>query len=740
MSIRFNNITAVPHPNGNRIDLKWVNPDPDEFPGVRVVRREGSHPTSAEDGIVVVEGMDLNSAVDNNLKGETVYYYMLFPYEGDPPEYQFYRQNRTSATATAPYNIAGRMYNLLPALYHRYDTVLPKTVPDGMLKEDEQRGQLRRFIDLPGHQLDQLFSFAKTILDSHNLDKVDGRLLPLLAQWIGWKTDHNLEIETQRNEIRNAPTLYKTIGIIPTVEATVKRISGWESRTKEFVHNVFLSNRPERMNLWLGQRSSTGQWLVPSDPLSLDFAYEGRPTASRDQDGVLWLFYHTFKKGGWEIWYKAFFVFETSLGFQNDLDNGNVPAGLIQMFNDKGFPLFLDSTVEKMAGGWLLTNIKTELEYTIQLKGNNLTIWTPSRSLTEGERIQKYPTAALQGDKLWVFWNVYDETDRIWRIDYRTRTNNEWSNIETFSDLPTDRRKPWAIVDHQGGLWLFWLERVDGLLTLKYNRHDGTDWQLDPAASFPLDGIEDPRVEDDMFVLFHPAALNQRIWVFWARKDLTAAPERRRWTVVYRVKRRIDPTVSDWSVIRSLPKDFPDSEYDDNEPAALVNADGNIEVFWNSNRGGSWSIVQNILDAREHTWGTSELTTDNPYSQRNPLPIASDEGLLLIFRSNESLTYHSKVYGATETVDFRYAGCTTVDTRNAAKISLRDTFDDFQTYTYAVGEKGKRTNDDQYARDTIGLYLTPDTSDQDEIDATILRIEKVLEEFMPITDRTVFIT
>ena len=32
------------------------------------------------------------------------------------------------------------------------------------------------------------------------------------------------------------------------VEATVKRIIGWESRTKEFAHNVFLSNRPERLN------------------------------------------------------------------------------------------------------------------------------------------------------------------------------------------------------------------------------------------------------------------------------------------------------------------------------------------------------------------------------------------------------------------------------------------------------------------------------------------------------------
>ena len=44
--MRLNKITATPHPTGNRIDLTWVNPDPDQYPGVRVVRREGTYPTS----------------------------------------------------------------------------------------------------------------------------------------------------------------------------------------------------------------------------------------------------------------------------------------------------------------------------------------------------------------------------------------------------------------------------------------------------------------------------------------------------------------------------------------------------------------------------------------------------------------------------------------------------------------------------------------------------------------------
>lgn len=742
--MRLENIIAIPHPYGNRIDLKWENPQPDQYPGVKVVRREGTFPTTPDDGYSVVERnaflfatdlsiiSDLDSRVipstlyqqflnkqiilsnnatvsieiqgskwlisdreqdfvlrkinsminayrkgidtivDQNLKSETVYYYTFFPFKGNPHEYIFGRYNRVAAMATGQYDMAGQMYNLLPGIYHRYDTVLS----DQVLDEDREKGELRRFLDIPGSLLDQFQSFAKAILNSYNLDKVDGRLLPLLAQWIGWKTDFSLEIESQRNEIRNAPSIYRTIGLIPTVEATVKRVSGWESRTKEFVHNVFLSNRPERLNIWVRQRSTTGEWSESTEPLSLDFAYEGRPTAVRDEEGVLWLFYHTYKKRQWNIWYKT---------FREDRE------------------------------------------------------WSPSQPFTNRKCIDKYPTAALQGETLWVFWSAYDETDQLWRINYRTRTDGDWSTVETFADPETERNKPWAVVDDIGGLWLFWLERVGAKWQLKYNRHDGTVWELDPAASFPLDGAEDPRVEGDVFVFFHPTDPNQRIWVFWARQEPTGSPDQTRWTVVYRVKQDIDPSVSDWSVIRTLPKATP-NDYHDREPAAIVNVDGNIELFWSSNRNGSWSIWRNILTIATHNWGTEEQVTNNPYSQRDPLPLSIDEGTLLIYRSNESLSYTSEVYGATETVDFRYAGCTTVDTQNAAKIALRGKFEDFQTYTYDAGKNGERTNTDWYARDTIGLYLNPDTMDPEKTQSGVSRIHGVLSEFMPTTDRAVFVT
>ena len=66
---------------------------------------------------------------------------------------------------------------------------------------------------------------------------------------------------------------------------------------------------------------------------------------------------------------------------------------------------------------------------------------------------------------------------------------------------------------------------------------------------------------------------------------------------------------------------------------------------------------------------------------------------MLVYHANDSVAYTSTVYGATETVDQRYAGSTTIDVRNTAKRALRGKFGDFQTFTSDVGQNGQRTDD-----------------------------------------------
>jgi Phage tail protein (Tail_P2_I) len=696
--MRFSNLVAVPHPSGNRIDLRWMHPNPAQFPGVRVVRRERTHPlsptpTSSQQGVVVADTNPTSpgqsqiqfradgsyTATDTGLKSETIYYYALFPYAGNPPNYDIDRHNRAVAMATGPYNIAGQMADLLPVLYHRHDTVMTSAAT--VAPADRRKGQLRRFLDLPGGQLDQLHSFARAMRDLHDLEKVDSRLLLLLAQWIGWQIDNRLETDTQRNDIRNAPHLYESIGLIPTVEATVKRLVGWESRTKEFVHNVFRSNQPERFNLWVREQNSAGVWSAPTTPLSLDFAYDGRPTAVRDPDGVLWLFYHTLRKGHWDIWYKNF------------------------------------------------------------REGRG---WTSSEPLTNRTLIDKYPTAVLHGTTLRVFWSTYNETDRMWQINFRSRTSRQWSPIAPLSALApfaTDdipRRQPSAVTDNAGMLWLFWLEQVGQQWQLRYNRYDGTNWTLAVPATFPVDAGADPRVEAPQFVVFHSTDAAQRLWVFWARTEPVGAVGQRRWRIVYRVKASLNPSATDWSAIRALPPGPTESQ--DREPAALVKTNGDVELFWSSTRNGSWSIWRATINRTTQVWGPAEMVINRPYTQCDPLPIPIATGTMLVYHANESVTYTSTVYGATETVDHRYAGSTTVDVGNTAKRALWGTFRDFQTFTSDVGQNGERTNADQYARETVGLYLTPDTTDQAVIRRNQNLLRNALREFLPAPVRTVFRT
>lgn len=766
--LRLESIKAVPHPAGNRVDLRWFNPEPHIFPGVRVMRREATYPTSPginkdkvadvestplfpinssfendldnkflstqltnafvarqivlspqavvsvkkpgnrwliTDGermylIVKVSGaldvypLDVSSAADEGLRAEVVYYYAFFPYKKDSTAltgriYIYDHKNRVSAMATGPYDFAGQMHRMLPTVYHRYDTVLPPEKSRGKVsEEDMKRGQLRRFLDLPGSQLDQLYSFAAAALDFQNIHRVDGKLLPLLAQWIGWDTDYNLELAAQRIELGNAPAMYQTTGTIPNIEAAVvKCISGWKTGTKEFVHNIFLSNRPEQLNLWLCRRNSESQkWEEPDDVFSLDFAYEGRPAAARDAGGTLWLFYHTRRNDRWDIWYK---------------------------------------TYERLE-------------------------WAPSRPFTGSGNIDKYPNAALQGQTLWVFWSSYNETDKTWSINFRKRVHGEWTEINSPAEdrVPgtgNQRKNPCPVVDHNNRLWLFWLEKQGNRWLLKYNRHNGSGWE-GPSVDFPPDRGKDPRVEKDLFVYFHSKGTTYWLQLFWTRKRAVESDGRHHWCreIVSRRKLGVTSLPGGWGNIKPLPGESAEAVYDDCEPAAVVNGNNETEFFWTSNRTGSWStwrfnIGQKTIDSID--LDTAEMLINNPYSQRAPLPLLLEGEVSVLYRSNRGISYKSDVYGATVTTDFRWSGCTTLDTRNKIKTGLGkwQKYGDFLTYTYDTGKNGKPTNFDRYARDTIGLYLTPDTDDQQLIMKNRELIRGVLKRFLPIQIRPTFI-
>ncbi|HET6393384.1 MAG TPA: phage tail protein [Blastococcus sp.] len=668
-------LRATPHPVGHRIDLTWSSGPADGFPGVRVVRREGTHPTRPDDGVQVAHGVGIGAASDTGLRGETVYYYALFPFAGDPPTFADGPPVRASALATASYDFAGLMYGLLPAIYRRYDaTALPP--PDAPLDPiDRGRGVLRRYLELPGSVLDQLYSLARSTLARHDPDRVDERQLASLAQWIGWRTDHGLSVRAQRKEVRFAPEIYHVVGTVAGVTATVRRVTHRSSRVKEYLHNVARTNEPERLNLWAAVRNADGR---PEDAelVSVNFAHDGRPAHARDLDGADLVLFHTYRRHGWDIWSKR-----------------------------------------RTAAGW-----------------------APSEPVVDRPGPDKDPAVARQGDRLWLFWNgrppaAGDAPDpnRPWQLFVRTRDADGWSDIAVYDQSETDRRNPAVAVDGDDGLWLFWREWSGSQWVVRYNRHDGTDWQLDPAATLPTDAD----VDDDLIALFHPTDAARPLWLFWSHRETVAdSGGQRRWSIAGRVKAGLDPAATDWSPPFAVPKAAPTDH--DRDPAPLPVGD-DLALYWASTRSGAWGLVRAELDVATTTWGAVEPLEDTPGTERGPLPVdLGDDRTLLLFRSNRPLEH---LRGA-PLRDVRYSGSTTVRSADRAKLDLAGTFDDVLTYTYDT--RGlPRDGRTLAARDAVGVFLGPETTPAGEPTRPgaeqPARLDGVLPEALPVGVRAVVI-
>jgi hypothetical protein len=96
------------------------------------------------------------------------------------------------------------------------------------------------------------------------------------------------------------------------------------------------------------------------------------------------------------------------------------------------------------------------------------------------------------------------------------------------------------------------------------------------------------------------------------------------------------------------------------------------------------------------------------------------------------------VYRATQTVDPRYSGSTTVHTRDAPKLGLRGEFGDIQTYSYAAGTTpGQPPEHIRYAYDALGVFLDADTSEATGRDPD--QLPEALRPFLPVHSRVIVI-
>lgn len=479
---------------------------------------------------------------DVALEPEVVYYYSVFAPDPDTAG-AFLNEPawRTSAMATGYYGFDDKLYALLPSVHRWLDEPTPGRGVDG---------PLRRLLQVVGSAFDQLRGLAESLRQRHNALEAGPDQLNFLARGIGWEPDQTSPLHTQRNDILFAPEIFSTVGTIPTIQAFILRATGWETRVKEFVDNVFLTNAPESIRLWeIWELIHDGvAWGTPTQTTETE-GFDGRPGAVIDGSGVVWLFFHADRTSRREIWLERL---------------GVSPAPIRAM---------LDAPDDA-----------PELSY-----------------------VDEHPTSITDGTgQITLFWS--SNRNGAWNI---------WSRIfdGPLSGLPpsgpvqltdhlADDRQPAVAADGLGQTWLFWQSTRAGMADIWARVHDGTDWGQPTRITQAQLRHEMPTTclsgAGDLW-LFYVSDLGDRSNLFLQIFDGTA------WG---------DPE----PVTEGLQRD---------EAPFAVLWNGQVWLFWNSDRDGPWEIWGRIHDGA--AWGDPFLVAEDPVPDKEPAAVVDAGGDLRLF-------------------------------------------------------------------------------------------------------------
>lgn len=686
-------LKAEPHPNGNRVDLAWKNPTEAGFSGVKILRREVTFPElpgdlgssfQIHDEPVAITGAgEEGHFSDFGLKSETVYYYAVVAYDAAAKHFPVF----ISCMPTGAYQSAATMYRNLPTLYQRFDLQKPPDAPE-LDSADRDKGQLLRLMEMVGPQFDLLRSFAGAGKDFADFNRIDGDLLPLLANWIGWESGFNLSLVKRRNELNYAPHFYRTTGIAANLRATLNRVTPWPAQMKEFVHNIFLSNEPEQLSIWeIDQLGAPGH---SPQLVTLDFAFEGKPVALQASDGRLWLFYHAQqsvptpqgREDRWQIYYKV-----------NDngrwLPSRRLTEGVCDKYPtaiqraDGSFSLFW--TAHEDVGGRVLPQIRSE----IFAAGRDATRPRRLGSLTgpfvfdDGELFRIVVTAGGQSVTRTVrlhleYFHTFNLTTR-----QATATAGEIAAL-LHREIPgvevsVDQDGHVLIEANAAGstsslnLPASTVATKLGLATGVTNGSNATSALLssDAGPTFTL------AAEDTLTIRVDSNATGTVTFKAVDFVDITAATASEISAAINKVLPGIAKDTGAQVELRSrtsgegsfvtvqadlssaapelgfgvpLPPAAPQLA-DDSEPSAFKDAADNVWLFWSSRRAGSWDVWYNRFDGAD--WGAPKPLTTGAEADREPCAIFDPAGRIWVFWSRKkSNGLWNIFYRTTTDIDF----------------------------------------------------------------------------------------
>jgi Family of unknown function (DUF6519) len=233
--------------------------------------------------------------------------------------------------------------------------------------------------------------------------------------------------------------------------------------------------------------------------------------------------------------------------------------------------------------------------------------WERATRLTVPQLSDSEPFALedRQGD-LWVFWSRAGA--EIWYLRYRSSID-QWEEATRLTTSSGNNRELTAVADRAGQtIWVFWSSNRTGNFDIWYNRFrlSTNTWEGDQRLPHSTTGAD-----------IQPYAVEDRqndIWVFWSGiDDIRAA--------------RFRPTSGSW-VLETLTTD---ASAVDRFPCACEDRRGHIWLFWESAKGGNVDIWYTRYRRQDDGFATARPLTTETGSDAQPFAFEDHQGDVWVF-------------------------------------------------------------------------------------------------------------
>jgi hypothetical protein len=243
---------------------------------------------------------------------------------------------------------------------------------------------------------------------------------------------------------------------------------------------------------------------LPSTPevqLTSEAAYDYNHFVLKDNRGDIWVFWESYREGNGDIWYKCY-------SLTNETWTGDTRLTTDEAGDSNPFAI-VDSSGDIWVFWYSYRDGNGDIYY--RRYDYITSSWDTSDNRLTTDAANDYNPFAVvdsSGD-IWVFWQSYrnENYDIYYRRYDHTTSSWDTSDNRLTTDAANDYN-PFAIVDGNGDIWVFWQSYRDGNGDIYYKRYysDGGYWSgdirltTDPAGDYNAFAMVDNRGD---------------IWVFW---------------------------------------------------------------------------------------------------------------------------------------------------------------------------------------------------------------------------------